>query len=85
MWCHKLLRREKREMCELLVNMAGERIKSRDAIHFIAEELDAQRLLIRTGRVHLDDIAAHAKTTAIKRDVVSLVEHIHELRQHILA
>jgi hypothetical protein len=49
--------------------VAGQRLEHGDALDFIAEELDAQRVLA-ARRTKLNRIAAHAKLAALERDVV---------------
>ena len=55
------------------------------AIDLVAEELDADRLLVRVRRMHLHDVAAHPEFAARKVHVVALVKHVHELGQHRFA
>ena len=63
------------------MRVAGERIEARDAIDLVAEELDADRLLVQVRGMHLHHIAAHAESPALEGDVIALVEHVHQLRR----
>ena len=81
----ELFRRVKRHDRKLLVRAPGERIEPRDAVDLVAEKLHPDRLLIDVRRMNLDDIAAHAEPSALKRHVVPLVEHVHEFPEHRLA
>jgi hypothetical protein len=82
---HELFRRIQRDHRQLLMHMPRQRLEARDAIDLVAEELDANSFLVEVCRLHFHHIAAHAKSTALKRDVVPFVKHLHQLRQHALA
>ena len=70
-------RREQRERVELLDDLAGERIDAADALDLVAEELNANRLLL-VRREHLDRVAAHTELVAREGEVVALVLQLDE-------
>ena len=78
----ELLGRVEDELGELRDEVAGERVEAREAVDLVAEKLDADGFLVGAGRVDLHHVAAHAEFAPGKGDVVALVEHVHELRQH---
>src|SRR6185369_2617932 len=64
-------------------HFAEQRVDRGDRINLVAPELDAVSLVLVT-RVDLDDVAAHAKSSALEVDVGTLVLQLDEsLQQHI--
>ena len=61
------------------MGVAGERVKARDSIHFVAEKLETNRFFIGCCRIDFDDIAAHSKLPARKIHIIAFVKHIDEL------
>ena len=59
--------------------LAGERIEQRHLLHFAIEQLDAQRLGLRLGRKHVDDLAAHAIGAAAQLRFVAGVLQLGQL------
>ena len=64
--------------------LAGERVEARDPLDLVAPQLDPDRLLLVRGK-HFDRIAAHAEGAALERDVVALVQDVHQAAQNLLA
>ena len=73
-------RREQRHRLQLFDDLAGERVDRRDALDLVAEQRDAQRLLLVRGE-HLDRVAAHAELVAGEAHVVALVLELDEPAQ----
>ena len=65
--------------------MSGQRIKLRDRLNFIAEELDSDAFFVCGTGIHFDDVAAHAKSAARKIHIVALVQHFDQTAQHRFA
>ena len=61
-------------------HLAGQRVEHADALHLVAEELDAGDDLL-VGRVDLQDVAPHAEGAALQGDVVARELHVHQLVQ----
>ena len=81
---HVLRRREDREVLELGVDLAGERVEVRDLLDLVAEERDpVGRLHVR--RLHLDHVALDAELAAAEQRVVARVLDVHQLAQHEVA
>ena len=66
-------------MRALAVDLPRHDVELHDAVHLVAEELDAHRAVVVAGREDLDDIAAHAELAALKGDVIALVADGDEL------
>ena len=65
-------------------DLAGERVDGEDALHLVAEHLDAgDQLLVH--RVDLQHVAAHAEVPAGQGDVVALELHVHQPAQQPVA
>jgi hypothetical protein len=52
-------------------------MKRHESFDLIAEHLDAYRMLL-VHRKHLDGVAAHSESAALKGDVVARVLDVHE-------
>ena len=81
---HVLRRREDRQVVELAVDLAGERVEVRDLLDLVAEERDA------VGRLHvrgldLDHVALDAEPAAAEQRVVARVLDVDQLAQHEVA
>ena len=72
-----------REARDLLPHAAGERVQQLQALDLVVEELDAQRQLAVLGGKDVDGVAAHAEGTAAELDLVALVLHADQLRDHV--
>ena len=68
---------------ELLLDGAEERVDFGEAVDLIAEELDAEGVVV-VGGVDLDDVAADAEGAAAEVDVVALVEDFDEAASDVL-
>jgi hypothetical protein len=68
----------------LLLDGAEERVDLREGVDLVAEELDAEGVLV-VGGVDLDDVAADAEGAAAEVDVVALVEDFDEAAGDVLA
>jgi hypothetical protein len=67
-----------RDLVVLREHLAGQRIEVRDRLDVVAEERDAVcRLSVR--RLHLDNIALHAKAAAPEQRVVADVLDVDQL------
>ena len=75
-------RREQRQTLELLDELAGERVDAEDALDLVAEELDADRVLLVRGE-DLDRVAADAELVAGEAEVVALVLQLDEAAQDV--
>src|SRR6185436_15205320 len=75
---HELLRRKKCDYAERFARMAGEGIKARDRVDFIAKKFQAHRFLVGGGGINLDHVAANTKLSARERNVVALVKHVDQ-------
>ena len=65
--------------------MSGQRIESGDGIDFVAEELETDSFLVRSGGINFDHIAADTEFAARKTDVVSLIKHVDQTTKHYFA
>src|SRR5690349_8498005 len=65
--------------------MPGQRIEPRDRVDLVAEELQANCVLVSCGRENLNHVSAHAKFTTRETDVVSLVEHVDQSAENRFA
>ena len=74
-----------RDLGQAAQRPAGQRIDLVDGVHLVAEEFDAQALVLRRRRKNLDDVPPHAKRPAVKIQVVALVLDLDELLQDRLA
>ena len=68
----------------LLLDGAEERVDLAERVDLIAEELDAEGVLV-VGGVDLDDIAADAEGAAAEVDIIALVEDFDEAAGDVLA
>jgi hypothetical protein len=64
--------------------LAGQRIERGEVVDLVAEELNAQPLLL-IRRIDLDDVAADAERAAAEILVVAFVLNLHQLAQHLVA
>ena len=71
-------------MAEVTYRRAGDDIDLAYPVDLVAEELDADGLVVRVGREYLDRIAAHAEHVALEGDIVSLVAYLYELAQQLV-
>ena len=65
-------------------HLAGQRVQGVNRLNLIAEELNADRVLLVHGD-DFDGIAAHTERAAVKVHVVTRVLHRHELAQQLVA
>ena len=77
---HVVRRREQHETVDLFGDLTGERVDPRDALDFVAEQLDASRPFFVRGE-HLDGVAPDAELVAGEREVVALVGELDEATQ----
>ena len=84
-WSHKLFGGINRQHRVLINLMTRERVKTSNPLNFIPKKFQPNRLLIKIGGTDFDDIPSHSKSPALKGDVVSLIKHIHKLRQNAFA
>ena len=68
-----MARRKDGNVPQLTERNAGQRVDAADAVHLIAEKLNADNVLIRIYRPNLHRVAAHTETVALERNVVALV------------
>jgi len=68
----------------LFADGAEERVDLAEAVDLVAEELDAEGVLV-VGGVDLDDVAADAEGAAAEVDVVALVEDFDEAAGDVFA
>ena len=78
-------RREYHGVKPLAVDLARRHVELDDALHLVAEHLDAHAAVVVPRREYLDHVAAHAEASALKRDIVALVTDGDELLQNLLA
>jgi hypothetical protein len=62
--------------------LAGQRIERRQLVHFVAEQLDPERLVL-VRWIDLHDVAADAEDTAVELVIVPLVLDLDELAQDL--
>ena len=55
------------------VRVPGQRIKSRDRLDFVAEELDPDAFFVSGSGINFDDVASDAESAACEVNVVALV------------
>jgi hypothetical protein len=67
----------------LAQRLTGQRVKRRQLVHLVAEQLDAEALLF-VRRNHFYDVAAHAEGAAVEVVIVALVLDFHQLAQDFL-
>ena len=72
------------ELLALGEQLPGERVHLGDALHFVAEELDADQAILGGGD-ELQGVAPNAEAGTRQRGVVALVLEIHEVAQHGVA
>ena len=77
-------RREDRHRFEPLHHITGERMQHVERFDLIAEQLDADRILL-VHRDDLDRVAAHSEVAAREVDVVAVVLHRDELADERVA
>ncbi len=65
-------------------NFAARRVNELQPVDLVAEELDADRVLLVGGK-HLDDISPDAEVTALEGHVVAGVLHAGQRQQHLAA
>ena len=80
----EVLRRVDGALVEHGDGVAGERIDAADALHRVAPQLDAVRLL-HVGRVDLDGVAAHPEGALLEGGVVAAVLDAHQLGEDGIA
>jgi hypothetical protein len=73
-----------RQVLEVPVDLAGERVVLVDALHLVAEHRDPVGGL-GVGGLHLQGVAAHAEAAALERRVVALVLGLHKAAEDPLA
>ncbi len=66
----------------LLQQLAGERIKQRQGIDFVVEQLDSDRFHVGIAGEHVDQVTAHAVGAAAQLHVIARVLHFRQLAQH---
>src|SRR5204863_1553881 len=76
--------REEREVLELAVDLAGERVEVRDLLDLVSEERDPVCRL-QVGRLHLDDVTLDAEPAAPEQRVVANVLDVDQLPQREIA
>ena len=76
--------REDRQVVELRVDLARERVEMRDLLDLVAEQRDPVRGL-RRGRLHLDHVALDPEAAAAEQRVVADVLRVDELAQQLVA
>jgi hypothetical protein len=81
---HVLRRREEREVVELAVDLAGQRVEMRDLLDLVAEERDPVRRF-HVRRLHLDYVALDAELASAEQGVVTDVLDVDQLPQHEVA
>ena len=80
---HVLRRREDRQVVELRVDLAGERVEVRDLLDLVAEQRDPVRGL-GVRRLHLDHVALDPEAAAAEQRVVADVLDVDQLpQQHV--
>ncbi len=62
-----------------------QRIDLGNGLNFISKELDTNGNLVLIGRIHIHNIAAHAKASAEKVEIISFILNFHEVAQHVVA
>ena len=72
-------------MKPLAVNLARRHVELDDALHLVAEHLDAHAAVVVARREDLDHIAAHAEPSALEGNIVALVADRDELLQNRFA
>ena len=76
--------REDRQVVELGVDLARERVEVGDLLDLVAEQRDPVRRL-RRGRLHLDHVALDPKAAAAEQGVVADVLRVDQLPQQLVA
>ena len=67
-----------------LLDLAEQRIDLREALDFVAPQLDAVRVVV-VGGVDFDDVAAHAESAAAEIGFVAVVEDLDQLGDDCVA
>ena len=73
-----------RRMVEIARHGARHDVDLADAVHLVAEEFHADRLVVGIGREDLHRVAADAEHVALEGDVVALVADLDELFQQLV-
>ena len=81
---HVLRGREDRQVVELRVDLARERVEVGDLLDLVAEQRDPVRRLGR-GRLHLDDVALDPEAAAAEQRVVANVLRVDQLPEELVA
>ena len=76
-------RRIDREARHRVQHAAGQRVEHLEFFHQIIFKGDSNRMLGMLRGEHVDDIAAHAEAAAPEVELVALVLHRHQPRQHV--
>ena len=74
--------REHHHLAERLEPLPGYGVDGGDLLHFVAEQLDADHVLL-VGGMDLDDIAPHSEPAPNQVGVVALVLHVHQPAQQV--
>ena len=80
---HVVARRVDGEARHLLADAAGERVEQLQRLDLVVEQLDADGELGVLGREDVDGVAAHAERAAREIDLVALVLHADQVRDHV--
>ncbi len=64
------------------LDVAGERVEQRQALHLFIKQLNAQCNIVRFRREDIDNLAAHAERTALERLIVTGVLQLRQTAQN---
>ena len=77
--------RENRDMSQLRLDLARQRVNLCDPVYLIPEKLNPVRIAARIRRVYLQYIAAHPERTSLEIHVIPAVLNVDQLVNDLVA
>ena len=77
--------RENRDMSQLRLDLARQRVNLCDPVYLIPEKLNPVRIAARIRRVYLQHIAAHPERTSLEIHVIPAVLNVDQLVNDLVA
>ena len=77
--------RENRDMSQLRLDLARQRVNLCDPVYLIPEELNPVRIAARIRRVYLQHISSHTETSSFKIHLISCILDIDQFVDHFIS